>query len=161
MTRKYAQIAAGCLRVRYRAVRDAGGLNDSVTKRIGFSAGRNDVAKIIRLPGNFIGPADREKLESFGGHTIAHGRATRWRWDKTAAGDDVFEIHTGGAADVLAVSIGRDRKLDQYIAYDAAGNMEYLAAEGYDDFIYSEMQEFLDSAPRKDMAGTKISFFMN
>jgi hypothetical protein len=43
------------------------------------------------------------------------------------------------------------------IAYDAAGNMEYLAAEGYDDFIYSEMQEFLDSAPRKDSTGMKIT----
>lgn len=43
------------------------------------------------------------------------------------------------------------------IAYDAAGNMEMLAREGYDDFIYSEMQEFLDSAPRKDENGTKIT----
>ena len=43
------------------------------------------------------------------------------------------------------------------IAYDAAGNMEMLGAEGYDDFIYSEIQEFLDSAPRKDENGTKIT----
>lgn len=43
------------------------------------------------------------------------------------------------------------------IAYDAAGNMEMLGAEGYDDFIYSEMQEFLDSVPRKDSTGTKIT----
>ncbi|GAB4362975.1 MAG: hypothetical protein Kow0042_00460 [Calditrichia bacterium] len=43
------------------------------------------------------------------------------------------------------------------IAYDAAGNMEMLGAEGYDDFIYSEIQEFLDSAPRKDENTTKIS----
>src|SRR5262245_8361400 len=43
------------------------------------------------------------------------------------------------------------------IAYDAAGNMEMLASEGYDDFIYSEIQEFLDSAPRKDENGTKIT----
>ncbi len=43
------------------------------------------------------------------------------------------------------------------IAYDAAGNMEMLGADGYDDFIYSEMQEFLDSAPRKDSTGTKIT----
>ncbi len=43
------------------------------------------------------------------------------------------------------------------IAYDAAGNMEMLAREGYDDFIYSEMQEFLDSAPRKNENGTKIT----
>jgi hypothetical protein len=43
------------------------------------------------------------------------------------------------------------------IAYDAAGNMEMLGRDGYDDFIYSEMQEFLDAAPRKDDQGTKIS----
>ncbi|NUO82351.1 hypothetical protein HUU05_19935 [candidate division KSB1 bacterium] len=43
------------------------------------------------------------------------------------------------------------------IAYDAAGNMEMLAREGYDDFIYSEIQEFLDSAPRKNEEGTKIT----
>ena len=42
------------------------------------------------------------------------------------------------------------------IAYLGAGNMEMLAADGYDDFIYSEMQEYLDSAPRnKD--GIKIT----
>lgn len=43
------------------------------------------------------------------------------------------------------------------IAYDAAGHLELLAREGYDDFIYSEMQEFLDNAPRKDENGTKIT----
>lgn len=43
------------------------------------------------------------------------------------------------------------------IAYDAAGNMEMLAGDGCDDFIYSEMQEFLDSAPRKNEEGTKIT----
>lgn len=43
------------------------------------------------------------------------------------------------------------------IAYDAAGNMEFLGRDGYDDFIYSEIQEFLDSAPRKDDNGTKVT----
>jgi hypothetical protein len=43
------------------------------------------------------------------------------------------------------------------IAYDAAGNIELLGRDGYDDFIYSEMQEFLDSAPRKDDTGMKIT----
>ncbi len=41
------------------------------------------------------------------------------------------------------------------IAYDAAGNIEMLGK--VDDFIYSEIQEFLDSAPRKDEKGTKIT----
>ncbi len=43
------------------------------------------------------------------------------------------------------------------IAYDAAGNMEMLAKDGYDDFIYSEMQEYLDSAPRKNDNGIRIT----
>ncbi len=41
------------------------------------------------------------------------------------------------------------------IAYDAAGNMEMLGK--VDDFIYSEIQEYLDSAPRKDIRGVKIT----
>ncbi|MBN2008800.1 beta-galactosidase trimerization domain-containing protein [candidate division KSB1 bacterium] len=41
------------------------------------------------------------------------------------------------------------------IAYDAAGNMEMLGK--VDDFIYSEIQEFLDSAPRKRDDGMKIT----
>ena len=43
------------------------------------------------------------------------------------------------------------------IGYDAAGNMEMLGRDGYDDFVYSEVQEYLDSAPRKDEQGTKIT----
>jgi hypothetical protein len=43
------------------------------------------------------------------------------------------------------------------IAYDAAGNMELLGGDGCDDFLYSEIQEFLDSAPRRNEAGTKIT----
>lgn len=42
------------------------------------------------------------------------------------------------------------------VAYLAAGNMEFLAKEGYDDFIYSEMQEYLDAAPRNNN-GQKIT----
>jgi hypothetical protein len=41
------------------------------------------------------------------------------------------------------------------IAYDAAGNMEMLGK--VDDFIYSEMQEYLDSAPRKREDDVKIT----
>ena len=43
------------------------------------------------------------------------------------------------------------------IAYDAAGNIEMLGAKGYDDFIYSEIQEYLDAAPRKREDGVKIT----
>ena len=50
------------------------------------------MTEIIKLPENFIGKEDREKMESFGGHEISHGRATRWHWGEDADGDDVFEI---------------------------------------------------------------------
>jgi hypothetical protein len=43
------------------------------------------------------------------------------------------------------------------ISYDAAGNMELFGREGYHDFIYSEIQEYLDTAPRKDEEGIKVS----
>jgi len=41
------------------------------------------------------------------------------------------------------------------IAYDAAGNFEMLGET--DTFLYSEMQEYLDSAPRKNDQGIKIT----
>jgi hypothetical protein len=41
------------------------------------------------------------------------------------------------------------------IAVDAAGNLEMLGE--VDDFVYSEIQEFLDSAPRKDDGAMKIT----
>jgi hypothetical protein len=51
------------------------------------------MTEIITLPDNFIGKEDREKLESFAAHTIAHGRATRLQWDKDTDGGDIFEIY--------------------------------------------------------------------
>jgi hypothetical protein len=41
------------------------------------------------------------------------------------------------------------------IAYDAAGNFDLLGVE--DTFLYSEIQEYLDSAPRKNEQGVKIT----
>lgn len=41
------------------------------------------------------------------------------------------------------------------IAYDAAGNFEMLGET--DTFLYSEIQEYLDSAPRKNDQGVKIT----
>lgn len=92
------------------------------------------MADVIHLPDNFIGKVDREKLESFGAHLIAHGRATRWHWGKDAAGADVFEIYKGGPREALVARIRRDRPLDMFRAEDAsgglivAGNLEHLMA---------------------------------
>lgn len=89
---------------------------------------------IIKLPDNFIGLEDREKLESFGGHSIAHGRATRWRWGRDQHGDDVFDIFRGGADERLAAHLTRDRKLDSFCAHDqqgkqiASGELEHVLA---------------------------------
>ncbi|MEX0681721.1 MAG: alpha-amylase family protein [Balneolales bacterium] len=43
------------------------------------------------------------------------------------------------------------------IAYDAASNMELFGRDGYHDFFYSEIQEFLDFAPGKNEEGVKIT----
>jgi hypothetical protein len=93
------------------------------------------MSDIIKLPANPIGREDREKLEGFGGHTIGHGRATRWHWDTDAGGSDVFEIYRGGADERLAARISRERTLDAYCAHDAehrllaSGTLEHVLAE--------------------------------
>ena len=82
-------------------------------------------------------------MESFGGHTIAHGRATRWHWDKDSNGDDVFEIYRGGADEVLAARISRNRKMDAFCAHDGigklieAGTLTHVMAELEKYFIRS------------------------
>lgn len=92
------------------------------------------MTEIIILPDNFIGKEDREKLESFAAHTIAHGRATHWQWDKDADGGDSFEIYPVGADNRLTVRISRNRELDRYFASDADqsivwGTLEHVFAE--------------------------------
>lgn len=93
------------------------------------------MAEIIHLPRNIVSREDRNRLESFGGHTIAHGRATRWHWGRNANGDDVFEIYHGGKDEVLAVRVNRYRKPGVYCARDifgetiASGVLEHVLAE--------------------------------
>jgi hypothetical protein len=82
---------------------------------------------IIRIPDNFIGKDDQARLESFGGHEIARGRATRWHWGKDDNGAGVFEVFRGGSHERLVVRISRDRENDQFRAHDAA---QRLLAEG-------------------------------
>ena len=92
------------------------------------------MAEIIRLPDNFIGKEDREKLESFAGHTIALGRATRWYWDKNAGGDDQFIICTRGA---VAVIISRERAQDAFCARDPVG---VLIARGALEHLFAVLE---------------------
>lgn len=77
--------------------------------------------KIIDLPDNFIGKEDRDKLESFAGHTVARGRATLWRWGKTGDGDDVLEIYRSNEEDMPIIRITRDRQANAFCARDTAG----------------------------------------
>jgi hypothetical protein len=97
------------------------------------------MSEIIRLPDNFIGKEDREKLESFGGHTIARGRATRWHWGRDADGDDIFEIYPGSADNTLAISICRNRELDAFCARDATG---LSIASGTLDHVFAELEAY-------------------
>jgi len=92
------------------------------------------MSEIVHLPENFIGKDDRDRLESFGGHTIAHGRATRWHWASDQQGAQVFEIYRGGADEQLAYCVYRDRGQDVFRARDdrgrevATGDLEHVMA---------------------------------
>ena len=98
------------------------------------------MSDIINLPDNFIGKEDKEKLKSFGGHTIALGRATLWHWAKDEHGGDVFEIYRGTEHDILTMSINRDRELDAFCAIDEDGKMiGYTLQPGRDKALFSEM----------------------
>ena len=97
------------------------------------------MSEIINLAENIISRENREQLASFAGHTIAHGRATRWHWNKAANGDDLFEIFRGGAEEVLAVCISRDRKMDAFYAHDAMSNE---VAAGELDHVMAELEQY-------------------
>jgi hypothetical protein len=98
------------------------------------------MADIIQIPDNFIGLDDRQRLESFGGHSIAHGRATRWHWGKDQQGDDVFEIYRGGADEVFTACLSRDRKLDAFCAHD---ERDQLIASGELDHVLAALEHYL------------------
>lgn len=97
------------------------------------------MTEIIRLADNLISKEDREQLQSFGGHIIAHGRATRWHWDRNDKGDDVFEIYRGGADEALAARITRNRKLDAFYAHDAGGK---VITAGMLDHVMAELDRY-------------------
>ena len=97
------------------------------------------MTQIINLAENIISKKDRELLESFGGHTIGHGRATRWHWQKADNGDVMFEIFRGGSDEELVICINRDRKEDAFYAHDAAGRM---VASGRLDHVMSELEQY-------------------
>jgi hypothetical protein len=105
------------------------------------------MSEIVQLPENIIGKEDRERLESFGGHTIARGRATRWHWGSNDRGDDVFEIYRGGADETLAYRVSRDRRHDLFRVHDShgaevlSGDLERVMA-GLDELLSTEHGEF-------------------
>lgn len=98
------------------------------------------MAEIIELPNNFFGKEDRERMESFGGHEIAHGRATRWHWAKDKDNDDIFQLYAGGADEYLLLTLSRDRQQDAYCAHDGEG--QHLVS-GSMDHVLAQVDEFL------------------
>lgn len=97
------------------------------------------MSDIIRLADNIISKEDHEQLQSFGGHVVSHGRATRWHWTKNEAGENIFEIFRGGADEELAISISRNRKQDAYYAHDPAGK---VIAAGVLDHVMAELDRY-------------------
>ncbi|MDT8404729.1 hypothetical protein [Sulfuriflexus sp.] len=93
------------------------------------------MSKIISLADSFINVRARRQLESFGGHTIAHGRATRWHWVQSSDAGNIFEIYRGGTDETLAARVVRGKDRDTYCAYSgsdeliASGSLEHILAE--------------------------------
>ena len=95
-------------------------------------------SKVIRLPDGFIGKEDEGRLESFGGHLVATGLATRWHWSREAGIDVGFEVFHGGADERLLLTITRDRERDVFVATDATGR---VFAEGTLDRVMASADE--------------------
>ncbi len=96
---------------------------------------------IIRLAENFIGKEDKERLEHFGGHLIATGRATRWHWAQDDDGADLLEVYHGGADERLFARIGRHSRLDEFYAEDRAGRQ---LGSGQLDHVMAVLEEIAD-----------------
>lgn len=90
--------------------------------------------KITALPDNIINKEDRIKLESFGGHEIARGRATRFAWESTQDGSPVFSLYRGGAKEEHVFCISHNRTEDRFEAHDdqqgvvVHGTLSYVMA---------------------------------
>ncbi len=79
--------------------------------------------KVVKLPDAFFSKEDEQRLESFGAHLIAHGKATRWRWARQNGIDVAFDVYRGGPDEELMFSFSRDRERERgyYQLTDAAG----------------------------------------
>ncbi|HEU4618562.1 MAG TPA: hypothetical protein VFV10_10995 [Gammaproteobacteria bacterium] len=104
---------------------------------------------IVNLPANFIGKDDEQRLESFGGHLIAHGCATRWHWNREGGIDVAFDVFRGGSEERLFVSISRDRQHDKFIARNARGR---LVADGPLDHVMAVVDKLARSSHRDEPA---------
>jgi hypothetical protein len=102
--------------------------------------------KVIRLPDGFIGKADEARLESFGGHLIAAGLATRWHWNREAGVDVAFEVFRGGGDERRLLTITRDRSRDAFVANDGAGR---VFAEGTLDRVMASSDELARAAHKR------------
>lgn len=98
---------------------------------------------IIKLPPDFIGHEDKERLEHFAGHLIAHGKATRWHWDHNRQGSDILEIYRGGQDERLLALVGRHNRRDQFFAEDGAGNE---LASGRLDHVMAMLEQIAENA---------------
>ena len=101
--------------------------------------GNNMGNKIINLEENIINRNDQQKLQNFSGHSIAHGRATRWHWTHDDRNSAVLEIFRGGENEKLAVRIYRDRTHDVFNASDSQGQQ---ISSGALDHIMAELEKY-------------------
>jgi hypothetical protein len=108
--------------------------------------------QVLNFPANRMSPRDRQRLESFGGHSIARGRATRWSWAEDVDGDEVFHIFRGGPEETLAVRISRENGDEGFMARDgglaplASGSLGHVLAV-LDDLLTRLHGELPDGEP--------------
>lgn len=96
------------------------------------------MSKVIGLPENFVSLEDRKRLESYGGHQIARGRATRFDWSKDADGNPVFDIYRGGAHEELVTRIRHARR---QCAFQAENNLRETIASGTLNHVMAVLED--------------------
>jgi hypothetical protein len=96
--------------------------------------------KVVPLHRDIVGEEEREKLESFGGHSAGRGRITRWAWDEDAGGHVLFMLYRGGETERLAVQVRRDPESGDFRARNVDGA---VIGEGPLDYVLARMDAYL------------------
>jgi hypothetical protein len=98
------------------------------------------MSDIARMPNNPISHQDRQALDAYGAHAIAHGWVARFHWTEDDDGDPHFELWHGAPNERLEARIGRSREGHAFYAEDAQG---IVFATGALDHVMAVLEERL------------------